>query len=206
MSNYFDDLYPGNPRKGDEMPTHSSSSNVPDGSPSWSDAAAKFEAEMAEIPYPHERPTWAETFKGMLDELARRATCHRLQTASMVVDEDHRILGMGYNGAPKGMPHCIEVGCLMENGHCVRTVHDTANALARVNPRDAKGSRIYQLHRPCIRCVQLMINYEIRYLFYWGTYNTDDASVALRLAGDGGITVYSFGDGDRIPFVSRSLE
>lgn len=140
------------------------------------------------------RPTWPETFKGILYLLAKRATCPRLQTASMIVDDSHRILGMGYNGAPRGMPHCFDVGCLMESGHCVRTIHDTANALRQITVAEARGASIYQLHRPCIRCIQLMINYEIRFLYYWGAYGTDDREAALRLASDGGISVYSLGE------------
>lgn len=162
----------------------------------WEEATESFLRDVAMHPPKVSRPSWDETFFGMLVPYARRATCLRLQTASMIVDEAHRILGMGYNGAPKGMPHCLDVGCLMENGHCVRTIHDTANALRQVTVAEARGASVFQLHRPCIRCVQLMLNYEIRYLTFWGSYRTDDSSAAIRLAQEGGITVYSLGGDD----------
>lgn len=171
----------------------------------WEGAREAFLQDMEKIPYPHERPSWAETFKGMLDVLANRSTCNRLQTASVVVDADKRILGMGYNGAPKYMPHCIEVGCLMEKGHCVRAIHDTANALMRVNPTEAKGAIIYQLYRPCIRCVQMMINYQIRHLTFWSQYETDDTSIAIKLANAGGITVSCLGDETGLAYGARNI-
>lgn len=139
-----------------------------------------------------ERPSWYEVYYEILSALARRATCHRLQTAALVADEDYRILGTGYNGAPYGLPHCIEVGCKMEDNHCVRTLHAEVNAFSRVNPREAVGASIFVLNRPCIRCMQLMIQYRIRKLYYWGTYHTDNREEVLTLAGEGGISVYSF--------------
>jgi len=58
-----------------------------------------------------------------------QGTCKRAQVGCLIV-RDGRILCTGYNGSPPGEPHCTDVGCLMVNGHCVRTTHAEANAIA----------------------------------------------------------------------------
>jgi dCMP deaminase len=69
----------------------------------------------------------------MMLEIARvvsmRGTCSRAQVGC-VITKDGRILSLGYNGSPPGQPHCIDVGCEMEYGHCIRTIHAEANAIA----------------------------------------------------------------------------
>lgn len=162
----------------------------------FDEAAAEFVQDLATDPVQWTRPTWEETFFDMLTILAKRATCPRLQTAAIVVDSDHRVLGMGYNGSPKGMPHCTDNGCLMDYNHCISAVHAEANALARVDPRLAKGASLYILHRPCLRCIQMMINYQIKEIFFWGVYDTDDATMALHLATLSGMGVYCLAKGN----------
>lgn len=62
--------------------------------------------------------------------VAQRGTCLRARVGC-VIEKEGRILMTGYNGSLSGEPHCLDVGCLMEEGHCVRTVHAEANAVAR---------------------------------------------------------------------------
>ena len=63
------------------------------------------------------------------NSLGQRGTCPRARVGC-VIEKDGRILSTGYNGAPPKMPHCDDEGCLIENNHCVRTVHAEANAIA----------------------------------------------------------------------------
>ena len=74
-----------------------------------------------------ERVEWNHYFMNIASEVARRATCPRKHVGAVVV-RDRRLLSTGYNGSLRGLPHCDEVGCLMEEGHCIATVHAEANA------------------------------------------------------------------------------
>ncbi len=103
------------------------------------------------------RPTWKTYFLTIAGEVAKRATCPRAAVGCVLVF-DKRILATGYNGAPPLMPHCEEVGCRMEDGHCTRTVHAEANAIAQAARYgiSVAGSTAYVTHTPCLRCQQLL--------------------------------------------------
>lgn len=65
---------------------------------------------------------------GITTQVAARSTCDRAQVGAVIV-KDRRILTTGYNGAPAGLPHCDDIGHLMVDGHCVRTLHAEQNAI-----------------------------------------------------------------------------
>jgi dCMP deaminase len=77
-----------------------------------------------------DRPSWDEYFLNIAKEVSTRSTCPRASVGAIIVKDNH-ILSTGYNGAPPREPHCAEVGCLMVNGHCERTVHAETNAIAQ---------------------------------------------------------------------------
>lgn len=97
------------------------------------------------------RPSWDEYFMGITLEVARRSTCNRAQVGAIIV-RDKRILTTGYNGSPTGLPHCTEAGCLIVNGHCVRTLHAEQNAIiqAALHGVSTDGATIYVTHQPCL--------------------------------------------------------
>ncbi|MCB0159778.1 MAG: dCMP deaminase, partial [Caldilineaceae bacterium] len=74
------------------------------------------------------RPSWDEYFMDIAFTVAQRSTCDRAHVGCVLV-RDRRMLCTGYNGAPAGLPHCDEVGHLMIDGHCVRTLHAEQNAI-----------------------------------------------------------------------------
>ena len=74
------------------------------------------------------RSSWDEYFMGIARQVATRATCDRKHVGAVLV-RNRMILSTGYNGSIRGLPHCDEVGHMMENGHCVATVHAEANAI-----------------------------------------------------------------------------
>ena len=76
------------------------------------------------------RPTWDEYFLNIAKEVAKRSTCPRASVGAVIV-KDNRILSTGYNGAPPGEPHCIDVGCQIIDNHCIRVVHAETNAIAQ---------------------------------------------------------------------------
>jgi len=92
-------------------------------------------------------------------QVATRATCDRKHVGAVLV-RDRTILSTGYNGSIRGLPHCDEVGHMMENGHCVATVHAEANAIlqAAKNGIRIDGSTLYTTASPCWPCFKLVAN------------------------------------------------
>lgn len=107
-----------------------------------------------------------EMFMLMLDIIRRRSTCRRAQVAALIV-RDGRVVSMGYNGSPPGMPHCIDVGCEPEDG-CERTIHAEANAIAWAARAgvSTQGAAMYCTHGPCRQCAQLIVSCGI-VEFHW---------------------------------------
>ena len=117
------------------------------------------------------RPSWDDYFMNIAFTVAERSTCDRAHVGAVIV-RDRRILTTGYNGAPAGLPHCDEVGHLMVDGHCVRTLHAEQNAIiqAALHGVDIAGSTIYVTHQPCLTCAKMIINAGITRVVYAGNY------------------------------------
>ena len=114
-----------------------------------------------------ERPSWDEYFMRIAHEVAKRSTCLRRQVGALLV-LDRRILTTGYNGAPSGLAHCSEVGCLRERyrvpsgerHELCRGLHAEMNAFlqgARYGIKIA-GATLYSTHVPCSLCTKMLIN------------------------------------------------
>jgi dCMP deaminase len=105
------------------------------------------------------RSSWDEYFMGIARQVATRATCDRKHVGAVLV-RDRMILSTGYNGSIRGLPHCDEVGHMMENGHCVATVHAEANAIlqAAKNGVGINGAALYTTASPCWPCFKLVAN------------------------------------------------
>lgn len=129
------------------------------------------------------RAGWHEYFMRIAHQAATRATCPRKHVGAVIV-RDKTILSTGYNGSIRGLDHCDEVGCVMEDGHCVATVHAEANAIlqAAKNGVSIEGSEIYTTASPCWGCFKLIANAGIRTIYY-GEFYRDERSreVARRL-------------------------
>jgi dCMP deaminase len=129
------------------------------------------------------RTSWDEYFMEIGRQVASRATCDRKHVGAVLV-RDRIILSTGYNGSIRGMPHCDEVGHLMENGHCVATVHAEANAVlqaARTGVR-IEGSALYTTASPCWPCFKLVANAGILRIVYGEFYRDPRIfDVAARL-------------------------
>ena len=106
-----------------------------------------------------QRASWDEYFMNIAREVATRSTCDRKFVGAVIV-RDRSILATGYNGSIRGLPHCDEEGHLMEEGHCVRTVHAEANALVQAarNGVRIEGASIYVTASPCWGCFRLIAN------------------------------------------------
>jgi dCMP deaminase len=108
---------------------------------------------------PRQRASWDEYFMNIAREVAKRSTCDRKFVGAVVV-RDRSILATGYNGSIKGLPHCDDEGHLMEEGHCVRTVHAEANAIVQAARNGVRidGGDIYVTASPCWGCFRLIAN------------------------------------------------
>ena len=106
-----------------------------------------------------DRVDWNRYFMNIAAEVATRSTCPRKHVGAVIV-RDRRILSTGYNGSLRGLPHCDEDGCLMEDGHCIATVHAEANAIlqAAMNGVRIEGGEIYTTASPCWSCFKLIGN------------------------------------------------
>ncbi|MDL1895993.1 hypothetical protein FBQ82_06945 [Anaerolineae bacterium CFX7] len=130
------------------------------------------------------RPSWDDYFMTITLDVSTRSTCLRAQVGAIIV-KDKRILTTGYNGAPKGLPHCLDAGCEIVNGHCVRTLHAEQNAIlqAALYGVSLEGGAIYTTHQPCHTCAKMIINAGLVRVVYAGKYPDELAQKYLRLAG-----------------------
>lgn len=132
------------------------------------------------------RPSWDEYFMSIALQVAKRSTCDRANVGAIIV-KDRRILTTGYNGSPAGLPHCDEVGHLMIEGHCVRTLHAEQNAIiqAAYHGVSVQDSTLYVTHQPCLNCAKMIINAGIRRVVFAGAYPDTLARQFLAEAGVG---------------------
>jgi dCMP deaminase len=129
------------------------------------------------------RPDWDSYFLKIAFAVSERSTCARAFVGCVLV-RDKRILTTGFNGSPAGQPHCDEVGHLLVDGHCVRTIHAETNAIiqAALHGVSTRGCTCYVTHFPCINCTKALINAGITRLVYAVAYNIDENAVAFLKA------------------------
>jgi dCMP deaminase len=130
------------------------------------------------------RPGWDEYFMQIAHTVGTRATCPRASVGCVLM-RDHRILTTGYNGAPRGVAHCTEVGCTLLNEHCLRATHAEANAVVQGAPYGVSlaGATVYATHQPCVNCSKLLISAGVAKIVYDEAYPDPVASQLLAEAG-----------------------
>jgi dCMP deaminase len=107
-------------------------------------------------------------------EVATRSTCARKHVGAVIV-RDKVILSTGYNGSIRGLPHCDEVGHMMEDGHCVRTIHAENNAIiqAATHGVGIDGAMIYVTASPCWSCFKMIANAGLRRIIFGEFYRDE---------------------------------
>ena len=113
------------------------------------------------------RPDWDEYFLAIAALVARRSTCRRRRVGALLV-RDRRLLTTGYNGAPSGLRHCLDIGCLTEEmkipsgerHELCRGLHAEQNAIiqAALHGVGVNGATLYCTNHPCIICAKMIIN------------------------------------------------
>ena len=137
------------------------------------------------------RKDWDDYFMQIATVVATRATCDRKHVGAVVV-RDRSILATGYNGSVRGLPHCTEVGHMMEDGHCVRTIHAENNALIQAARNGVRidGADIYVTASPCWNCFKMIANAGITRIVYGEFYRDERifqavAQLGIELQGPG---------------------
>ena len=125
------------------------------------------------------RVDWHTYFMNMAKQAATRSTCDRKYVGAVIV-RDKTILSTGYNGSIRGMPHCDEVGHLIENDHCIGTVHAEANAIIQAAKNGVRidGGELYTTASPCWSCFKLLANAGITRVYY-GEFYREKRSVEV---------------------------
>ena len=112
--------------------------------------------------------------------VANRSTCLRRHVGAILV-KNKRILASGYNGAPSGLKHCEEVGCVRENSsvpsgerhELCRGLHAEQNVIIQAAHYGIpiNGSIIYCTNKPCVICTKMIINAGIIKIYYGDGYD-----------------------------------
>ena len=118
-----------------------------------------------------QRANWEQYFMNIAKEVATRSTCDRKHVGALIV-RDKTILSTGYNGSIRGMPHCDDVGHMIEDGHCVATIHAETNAIlqAAKNGVMINGGEVYITASPCWPCFKMLANTGIKKIYYGEFY------------------------------------
>ncbi len=121
-----------------------------------------------------QRVGWDEYFMQIARQVATRSTCERKHVGAVIV-RDRMLLATGYNGSIRGLAHCDEVGHLMEDGHCVRTVHAEANAIVQAARSGVRIDQadIYVTASPCFNCFKLIANAGIQRICFGEFYRDE---------------------------------
>lgn len=140
------------------------------------------------------RGNWNNYFLGIMQAVRERGTCDRGRTGCVVV-KDNRILTTGYVGSPSRLPHCSEVGHLIQevvkdNGsiskHCIRTIHAEQNAICQAARAGIalEGATMYCYLEPCFTCAKMIINTGIQKVIAQKAYHSSQHSrEAFKQAG-----------------------
>ena len=120
------------------------------------------------------RASWDDYFMNIAREVSTRSTCDRKFVGAVIV-RDKSILATGYNGSIRGLGHCDEEGHLMEDGHCVRTIHAEANAIIQAARNGVRidGASIYVTASPCWGCFKMIANGGLRRIVFGEFYRDE---------------------------------
>lgn len=138
------------------------------------------------------RPSWDSYFMEIASAVSKRSTCIRRKVGAILV-KNKRILATGYNGAPSGLSHCVEIGCIRQKNNVpsgerhelCRGVHAEQNLIAQaaLHGVSTEGADVYCTHYPCSLCAKMLINIKINRVVVLNNYPDKMASELFREAG-----------------------
>lgn len=143
------------------------------------------------------RPTRPRYYLDIAEAVSRRATCDRKHVGAVIVNANDDIISTGFNGSPKGLPHCDDIGHeLVEidgRESCVRTLHAESNAIDRATKEGMRGSTLYVTVTPCYGCAKRIVNAGIVAIYYDEHYDSQKTELTLALFQRAGIDVRHYG-------------
>ncbi len=145
-----------------------------------------------------QRPTLDEYFMEIAQVVAKRSTCLRNQVGAVIVI-DKRILSTGYNGAPRNLQHCLDIGCIRQQQNIAsgtrhelcRAVHAEQNAIIQsaLHGVSTENATLYCTHQPCVLCAKMIINSKIKRVVFSNHYPDEEA---MNFFNSAGVEVTSF--------------
>ena len=119
-----------------------------------------------------QRPNWDEYFLKLAMLASERATCPRMHCGAVLV-KNKNVIATGYNGSIPGDEHCEDVGCLVVDNHCVRTVHAEMNAIVQAAKRGhtVDGATAYVTNMPCTTCAKALITAGVKRVVVFSDYH-----------------------------------
>ncbi|MFO7948858.1 MAG: cytidine/deoxycytidylate deaminase family protein [Candidatus Fermentibacteraceae bacterium] len=144
------------------------------------------------------RPSWDEYFLKLAMLASERATCPRMHCGCVLV-KDRYVLSTGYNGSLPGADHCEDVGCLVVDGHCVRTNHAEMNAICQAARHGVSvdGATAYVTNMPCTTCAKALAAAGIRRVVVFSDYHS---TLAERFFSESGVVL------DRLEMPSTDID
>jgi len=143
------------------------------------------------MPDVSDRPSWETYFMSITKLVAKRSTCRRRSVGAVLI-KDKRILATGYNGAPSGIQHCIDIGCLREEmavasgerHELCRGIHAEQNAIiqAALHGVSIKDAILFCTNLPCSICTKMIINAGIKKIYYQAGYADPMSMEMLKAA------------------------
>jgi dCMP deaminase len=131
------------------------------------------------------RPSLEDTFMSLAKVWALRSTCtSRVAVGAVLVNKAGQVIASGYNGSPRGTPHCDKIGCSPDaDGHCTNAIHAEENAILQCAMTGAStvGCSLYVTHSPCMRCAKQLLQVGIKRVLFSVFYgNTLDVKEYLQ--------------------------
>jgi len=143
------------------------------------------------------RPSWDEYFLKLAMLASERATCPRMHCGCVLV-KDKNVVATGYNGSIPGDEHCEDIGCMVVDNHCVRTVHAEMNALVQAAKRGhvVDNSTAYVTNMPCTTCAKALISAGINRIVIFSDFHD---TLAVKFFSKAGVKI------DKITMPSRNI-
>jgi dCMP deaminase len=151
------------------------------------------------------RDSWEQYFLKLAATVSSRATCSRLKVGCVIV-KNKTVVATGYNGSASGTPHCTDVGCLIENGGCQRTIHSELNAITQAakHGNAVDGATIYVTHEPCFNCLKHILTCGIKDIYYTEEYGSRPITKKLEMLGIENYTVERTSDYKRVTILENT--
>ncbi len=135
------------------------------------------------------RPDWDTYWMDIVDAVSKRSTCLRHNIGAVIVN-DKTIVSTGFNGAPRNLPHCSEIGCLRDEmkipsgtrHEICRGAHAEQNAIIRGDPTRMVGGTMYINAKPCKICAKMIINAGIEEVVYVNYYPDNEGIEMIKHA------------------------